>query len=133
MLVDTSVEVWDRVMAVNVRGTFLCCKYVIPAMLARGGGSIINIASFVALIGCSVPQDAYTASKGALISMTKSLAIQFRPHGIRTNAICPVRRYGSEKAIRYWRGRVTDMDDMMMSIRSSNRASIWSSHFNSTN
>ena len=86
---DTSVETWDRVMAVNVRGPFLCCKYAIPAMLARGGGSIINIASFVALLGCSVPQDAYTASKGALISMTKSLAIQFRPQGIRTNAICP--------------------------------------------
>jgi NAD(P)-dependent dehydrogenase (short-subunit alcohol dehydrogenase family) len=72
-----------------VRGIFLCCKYAIPEMLARGGGSIINIASFVALVGCSVPQDAYTASKGALISMTKSLAVQFRPRGIRTNAICP--------------------------------------------
>jgi NAD(P)-dependent dehydrogenase (short-subunit alcohol dehydrogenase family) len=88
-VVDTEVEVWDRVMAVNVRGPFLCCKYAIPAMLKRGGGSIINIASFVALVGCSVPQDAYTASKGALISLTKSLAIQFRPRGIRTNAICP--------------------------------------------
>jgi NAD(P)-dependent dehydrogenase (short-subunit alcohol dehydrogenase family) len=88
-VIDTSVEVWDRVMAVNVRGIFLCCKYAIPEMLARGGGSIINIASFVALVGCSVPQDAYTASKGALISMTKSLAVQFRPQGIRTNAICP--------------------------------------------
>jgi NAD(P)-dependent dehydrogenase (short-subunit alcohol dehydrogenase family) len=88
-VVDTSVEVWDSVMAVNVRGPFLCCKYAIPEMLKRGGGSIINIASFVALVGCSVPQDAYTASKGALISLTKSLAIQFRPRGIRTNAICP--------------------------------------------
>jgi NAD(P)-dependent dehydrogenase (short-subunit alcohol dehydrogenase family) len=88
-VVDTSVETWDRVMAVNVRGPFLCCKYAIPEMLRRGGGSIINIASFVALVGCSVPQDAYTASKGALISLTKSLAIQFRPQGIRTNAICP--------------------------------------------
>jgi NAD(P)-dependent dehydrogenase (short-subunit alcohol dehydrogenase family) len=87
-VLDTSVEVWDRVMAVNVRGIFLCCKYAIPEMFARGG-SIINIASFVALVGCSVPQDAYTASKGALISMTKSLAVQFRPRGIRTNAICP--------------------------------------------
>ncbi len=88
-VLDTSVEVWDRVMAVNVRGIFLCCKHVIPTMLPRGGGSIINIASFVALVGCSVPQDAYTASKGALISLTKSLAIQFRPQGIRSNAICP--------------------------------------------
>jgi NAD(P)-dependent dehydrogenase (short-subunit alcohol dehydrogenase family) len=88
-VIDTSVEIWDRVMAVNVRGIFLCCKYAIPEMLKRERGSIINIASFVALVGCSVPQDAYTASKGALISLTKSLAVQFRPHGIRTNAICP--------------------------------------------
>jgi NAD(P)-dependent dehydrogenase (short-subunit alcohol dehydrogenase family) len=76
-------------MAVNVRGIFLCCKHAIPQMLKRGRGSIINIASFVALVGCSVPQDAYTASKGAVISLTKSLAIQFRPLGIRSNAICP--------------------------------------------
>lgn len=86
---DTSVEVWDQVMAVNVRGVFLGCKYAIPAMDAGGGGSIINIASFVALIGCSVPQDAYTASKGAVLSLTRSLAVQFGPKGIRTNAICP--------------------------------------------
>ncbi len=88
-VVDTSVEVWDRVMAVNVRGTFLTCKYVIPVMLERGRGSIINVASFVALVGCTVPQDAYTASKGAIISLTRSLAIQFRPRGVRSNAICP--------------------------------------------
>ncbi|HET7169983.1 MAG TPA: glucose 1-dehydrogenase [Candidatus Limnocylindrales bacterium] len=86
---DTSVEVWDQVMAVNVRGPFLGCKYAIPAMEAGGGGSIINIASFVALVGCSVPQDAYTASKGAILSLTRSLAVQFGPKGIRTNAICP--------------------------------------------
>ncbi len=88
-VIDTPVDVWDRVMAVNVRGIYLCCKYAIPEMLRVGGGSIVNIASFVALVGCSVPQDAYTASKGAVISLTKSLAIQFRPSGIRTNAICP--------------------------------------------
>jgi NAD(P)-dependent dehydrogenase (short-subunit alcohol dehydrogenase family) len=88
-VLDTPVEVWDRVMAVNVRGIFLCCKYAIPEMMRRGRGSVINIASFVAQIGCSVPQDAYTASKGAVLSLTKSLAIQFRPEGIRTNAICP--------------------------------------------
>lgn len=88
-VIDTSVETWDRVMAVNVRGVFLCCKYGIPEMLKRGRGSVINIASFVALLGCSVPQDAYTASKGALISLTKSLAVQFRPRGIRSNAVCP--------------------------------------------
>jgi NAD(P)-dependent dehydrogenase (short-subunit alcohol dehydrogenase family) len=86
---DTSVDVWDQVMAVNVRGVFLGCKYAIPAMEAGGGGSIINIASFLALVGCSVPQDAYTASKGAVLSLTRSLAVQFGPRGIRTNAICP--------------------------------------------
>jgi NAD(P)-dependent dehydrogenase (short-subunit alcohol dehydrogenase family) len=86
---DTTVEVWDQVMAVNLRGVFLGCKYAIPAMEANGGGSIINIASFVALVGCSVPQDAYTASKGAVLSLTRSLAVQFGPKGIRTNAICP--------------------------------------------
>lgn len=86
---DTEVDVWDQVMAVNVRGVFLGCKYAIPAMEAAGGGSIINIASFVAILGCSVPQDAYTASKGAVLSLTRSLAVQFGPKGIRTNAICP--------------------------------------------
>ena len=86
---DTDVDTWDQVMAVNVRGVFLGCKYAIPAMQAGGGGSIINIASFVAILGCSVPQDAYTASKGAVLSLTRSLAVQFGPAGIRTNAICP--------------------------------------------
>jgi NAD(P)-dependent dehydrogenase (short-subunit alcohol dehydrogenase family) len=86
---DTDVDTWDTVMAVNVRGVFLGCKYAIPAMVDGGGGSIINIASFVALLGCSVPQDAYTASKGAVLSLTRSLAVQFGPSGIRTNAICP--------------------------------------------
>jgi NAD(P)-dependent dehydrogenase (short-subunit alcohol dehydrogenase family) len=86
---DTDVAIWDQVMAVNVRGVFLGCKYAIPRMIEQGGGSIINIASFVALVGCSVPQDAYTASKGALLALTRSLAVQFGPHGVRTNAICP--------------------------------------------
>jgi NAD(P)-dependent dehydrogenase (short-subunit alcohol dehydrogenase family) len=88
-VVDTDVAIWDTVMAVNVRGVFLGCKYAIPAMVGQGSGSIINISSFVALLGCSVPQDAYTASKGALLSMTRSLAVQFGPQGVRTNAICP--------------------------------------------
>jgi NAD(P)-dependent dehydrogenase (short-subunit alcohol dehydrogenase family) len=88
-VVDTDVATWDRVMAVNVRGVFLGCKYAIPRMIAGGGGSIINVSSFVALLGCSVPQDAYTASKGAVLSLTRSLAVQFGPRGVRTNAICP--------------------------------------------
>ncbi|HXI46344.1 MAG TPA: glucose 1-dehydrogenase [Candidatus Acidoferrales bacterium] len=88
-VIDTSVEDWDRVMAVNVRGVFLGCKYAIPKMVEQGSGSIINVSSFVALMGCSNPQDAYTASKGAVLAMTKSLAVQFAPKGVRTNAICP--------------------------------------------
>ena len=88
-VIDTDVDTWDQVMAINVRGVFLGCKYAIPRMVEQGSGSIINIASFVALLGCSVPQDAYTASKGALLSLTRSLAVQFGPAGVRTNAICP--------------------------------------------
>ncbi len=80
---DTDVAVWDQVMAVNVRGVFLGCKYAIPRMVEQGSGSVINISSFVALLGCSVPQDAYTASKGAVLSLTRSLAVQFGPHGRR--------------------------------------------------
>jgi NAD(P)-dependent dehydrogenase (short-subunit alcohol dehydrogenase family) len=88
-VVDTDVETWDRVMAVNVRGVFLGCKYAIPAMLDHGSGSIINIASFVAILGCSVPQDAYTASKGAVLALTRSTAVQFAGRGVRSNAISP--------------------------------------------
>ena len=88
-VVDTDVATWDAVMAVNVRGVFLGCKHAIPRMVDQGSGSIINVASFVAILGCSVPQDAYTASKGAVLSLTRSLAVQFGPHGVRANAICP--------------------------------------------
>jgi len=88
-VVDTPVEAWDRVMAVNVRGVYLACKYAIPRMVERHSGSIINVSSFVALLGCSVPQDAYTASKGAVLALTRSLAVQFAPQGVRTNAILP--------------------------------------------
>lgn len=86
---DLDEAVWDRVMDVNLKGIYLVCKHGIPALLRAGGGSIINIASFVALVGCTVPQDAYTASKGGVIALTKSLAVQFGPRGIRSNAICP--------------------------------------------
>jgi NAD(P)-dependent dehydrogenase (short-subunit alcohol dehydrogenase family) len=88
-VLDTDVETWDKVMAVNVRGVYLGCKYAIPPMLDQGSGSIINVASFVAILGCSVPQDAYTASKGAVLALTKSLAVQFAPRGVRSNSISP--------------------------------------------
>ena len=88
-VVDTPVETWDQVMAVNVRGVYLACKYAIPRMIERHRGSIINVSSFVAILGCSVPQAAYTASKGAVLALTRSLAVQFAPQGVRTNAILP--------------------------------------------
>ena len=88
-VIDTDVATWDKVMAVNVRGVFLGCKHAIPQMLEQGSGSIINIASFVAILGCSVPQDAYTASKGAVLALTRSTAVQFAGRGVRSNAISP--------------------------------------------
>ena len=88
-VVDTEEAAWDRTLGVNVKGIYLVCRFGIPELIKGGGGSVINIASFVALVGCSVPQDAYTASKGAVIALTKSLAVQFGPRGVRSNAICP--------------------------------------------
>jgi NAD(P)-dependent dehydrogenase (short-subunit alcohol dehydrogenase family) len=88
-VIDTPVDAWDRVMAVNVRGVYLGCKYAIPWMLQQGSGSVINVASFVAILGCSVPQDAYTSSKGAVLALTRSLAVQFAGRGVRSNAISP--------------------------------------------
>lgn len=88
-VIDTEEWVWDRTLAVNLKGIYLACKHGVPELVRAGGGSVINIASFVALLGCSVPQDAYTASKGAVIALTKSLAVQFGPQGVRSNAICP--------------------------------------------
>ncbi|HEY3993783.1 MAG TPA: glucose 1-dehydrogenase [Ktedonobacteraceae bacterium] len=88
-VVDLSETTWDHVMDVNLKSTFLCSKYTLPHMVREGHGSIINIASFVAFLGCSVPQDAYTASKGGLLALTKSFAVQYGRQGIRCNAICP--------------------------------------------
>jgi len=88
-VLDTSVEAWDRVQAVNTKGVFLCCKHGIPHLLARGGGSVINVASFVAIVGAATSQISYTASKGAVLSMTRELAVQFAREGVRVNALCP--------------------------------------------
>jgi NAD(P)-dependent dehydrogenase (short-subunit alcohol dehydrogenase family) len=88
-VVDTDESTLQRVLDVNLKGVFLCCKYGIPHLIKAGGGSVINVASFVALVGCTVPQDAYTASKGAVLSLTRSLAVQYGRQGIRANAICP--------------------------------------------
>lgn len=84
-----SAETWARTLSINTTGIGLCCKHGIPELLKAGGGSIINIASFVALVGCTNPEDGYTASKGAVIALTQSLAVQFGPKNIRSNAICP--------------------------------------------
>jgi NAD(P)-dependent dehydrogenase (short-subunit alcohol dehydrogenase family) len=85
---ETPLEVWENVFAVNARGTFLCCKHVIPGMVARGGGSIVNVASVAALVGLH-NRAAYSASKGAVVSLTRALAIDHVGDGIRVNAVCP--------------------------------------------
>ncbi len=87
--VDTPEEVWDRVMVVNLKGVFLGCKYGIPALLRAGGGSIINTASFVAVMGAATSQIAYTASKGGVLAMTREIAVEYARRGIRANALCP--------------------------------------------
>lgn len=88
-VVDTEEHWWDRVMGINLKGVYFACKFGVPHLIAAGGGSIINIGSVSALRGFTLPQDAYTASKGALISLTKSLAVQFARQGIRANIIHP--------------------------------------------
>jgi NAD(P)-dependent dehydrogenase (short-subunit alcohol dehydrogenase family) len=88
-ILETSVEAWDRVQAVNTRGVFLCCKHGIPHLLTRGGGSVINVASFVAILGAATSQISYTASKGAVLSLSRELAVQFAREGVRVNALCP--------------------------------------------
>jgi NAD(P)-dependent dehydrogenase (short-subunit alcohol dehydrogenase family) len=87
--VSTSVATYRKTMDINVLGTLLGCKYAIPAMLAGGGGSIVNVASFVAHMGAATPQVAYTASKGAVLAMTREIAVIYARQGIRCNALCP--------------------------------------------
>ena len=84
----TTLEVWEDVLAVNARGTFLCCKHAIPGMVERGGGSIVNMASVAGLVGLR-NRVAYTASKGAVIAMTRALAVDHVEDGVRVNAVCP--------------------------------------------
>lgn len=87
--VTTSVETYQRTMDINVKGVLLGCKYAIPTMLEQGKGSIINVASFVAHMGAATPQVAYTASKGAVLAMTREIAVIYARKGIRANALCP--------------------------------------------
>jgi NAD(P)-dependent dehydrogenase (short-subunit alcohol dehydrogenase family) len=88
-VLDTTPAAWERVLDVNAKGVFLCCKHGIPHLLERGGGSVINVASFVALMGAATSQIAYTASKGAVLSLTRELAVEFARSGVRVNALCP--------------------------------------------
>jgi NAD(P)-dependent dehydrogenase (short-subunit alcohol dehydrogenase family) len=88
-ILETEPDAWQRVQDVNVKGVFLCCKHGIAHLLERGGGSVINVASFVALMGAATSQISYTASKGAVLSMTRELAIEFARRGVRVNALCP--------------------------------------------
>jgi NAD(P)-dependent dehydrogenase (short-subunit alcohol dehydrogenase family) len=88
-ILETSVEAWQRVQDVNTKGVFLCCKHGIPYLLERGGGSVINVASFVAVVGAATSQISYTASKGAVLALSRELGVQFAREGIRVNALCP--------------------------------------------
>jgi NAD(P)-dependent dehydrogenase (short-subunit alcohol dehydrogenase family) len=85
----TTEDIWDLVIDINLKGVFLGCKYEIPALLRAGGGSIINTASFVAVMGAAAPQIAYTASKGGVLAMTREIAVEFARQNIRVNALCP--------------------------------------------
>jgi NAD(P)-dependent dehydrogenase (short-subunit alcohol dehydrogenase family) len=88
-VLETAPEAWDRVLDVNAKGVFHCCRHGIPHLLERGGGSVINVASFVALVGAATSQIAYTASKGAVLSLTRELAVEFARRGVRVNVLCP--------------------------------------------
>ena len=98
--IHTEESVWDLTMAVNLKGVFLGCKYGIPALRRAGGGSIINMASFVALLGAATPQLAYTASKGGVLAMSRELAVVHAREGIRVNALCPGPQY-TEMLMKY--------------------------------
>jgi NAD(P)-dependent dehydrogenase (short-subunit alcohol dehydrogenase family) len=88
-VLDTSLEAWERVQNVNLRSVFLCCKHGIPHLLDGGGGSVINTASFVAVMGAATSQISYTASKGAVLSLSRELGVEFARRGVRVNALCP--------------------------------------------
>jgi NAD(P)-dependent dehydrogenase (short-subunit alcohol dehydrogenase family) len=88
-VLDTPPETWRKVMEINLKGVWLGCRAAIPAMLESGGGSIVNVASFVALMGAATAQIAYTASKGGVLALTREIAVEFARRGIRANALCP--------------------------------------------
>ncbi len=88
-VLDTTLEAWERVQWANLRSVFLCCKHGIPHLLAAGGGSVINTASFVAVLGAATSQISYTASKGGVLALSRELGVEFARRGVRVNALCP--------------------------------------------
>jgi NAD(P)-dependent dehydrogenase (short-subunit alcohol dehydrogenase family) len=88
-VLDTPLDAWERVQEVNLRSVFLCCKHGIPHLLAVGGGSVINTASFVAVMGAATSQISYTASKGGVLALSRELGVEFARRGVRVNALCP--------------------------------------------
>jgi NAD(P)-dependent dehydrogenase (short-subunit alcohol dehydrogenase family) len=88
-VLETSLEAWERVQAVNLRSVFLCCKHGIPHLIQGGGGSVINTASFVAVMGSATSQISYTASKGGVLALSRELGVEFAKQGVRVNALCP--------------------------------------------
>jgi NAD(P)-dependent dehydrogenase (short-subunit alcohol dehydrogenase family) len=88
-VLETSFEAWERVQAANLRSVFFCCKHGIPHLLDGGGGSVINTASFVAVMGSATSQIAYTASKGGVLALSRELGVEFAAQGVRVNALCP--------------------------------------------
>ncbi|MEA2146833.1 MAG: hypothetical protein QOG59_2420 [Solirubrobacteraceae bacterium] len=88
-VLDTTLEAWERVQSANLRSVFLCCKHGIPHLLQAGGGSVINTASFVAVLGAATSQISYTASKGGVLALSRELGVEFARRGVRVNALCP--------------------------------------------
>ena len=88
-VIETTLEAWERVQTVNLRSVFLCCKHGIPVLLENGGGSVINTASFVAVMGAATSQISYTASKGGVLALSRELGVEFARRGVRVNALCP--------------------------------------------
>src|SRR4051794_35349666 len=88
-VLETDIEAWQRVQKVNLESVFFCCKHGIPHLLANGGGSVINTASFVAVMGAATSQISYTASKGAVLAMSREMGVEFARRGVRVNALCP--------------------------------------------
>jgi NAD(P)-dependent dehydrogenase (short-subunit alcohol dehydrogenase family) len=88
-ILETEPDAWQRVQDVNTKGVYLCCKHGIPHLLESGGGSVINTASFVAVMGAATSQVSYTASKGAVLALSRELGVQFARQGVRVNALCP--------------------------------------------